>query len=190
MITFDGAANNGGALHAVDMFEPSELDEVVRAFEYFELSGVARLIEDTARRARALADVDLEALEDLELEANESYWSVVADDRLSRAVAVMYSNHPEAFAPLARDVAGLWEEHLAADPPVGWLDIKLDGRDPVVVVTVASTAIVQALEGIPNSEQLEKVRDDLHAVCGSLEGELHVYFDRLRRLTDDLLRMQ
>ena len=92
IVLFDGVAQNGGLLHAIQHFDTEELDEVTAGFAYFELSEVGPLLAD----ARA---ADVSALSDDQWnEFDRRYWAVAPADALWAAFTDKLSQQPDDFA--------------------------------------------------------------------------------------------
>ena len=86
-IQFDGLAQNGGLGHAIDVAEPSEVEEAVRGLRQFGLVGAAQVVE------AALALDDEEAQEAM----SDEYYD--AANMLDAMFERYYAEHPDEFDP-------------------------------------------------------------------------------------------
>jgi hypothetical protein len=99
MILAHSLAMNGGVVHAVESLTTEERAAAVEGYRYFGLDAAARVLEDIARRFDGVLDDD--EAERLEVEADERYASVVADDEvLANAFVEQYRREPTAFVPI------------------------------------------------------------------------------------------
>lgn len=97
---FDGAAQNGGLLHAIEIHADDEeypLDRVLVGLEHLGLEQTASLVRAAASRYAALDPDDLDAAEALEEEVEPSY--SLGDDDLMAALDRTLAAEPDAFAP-------------------------------------------------------------------------------------------
>lgn len=97
-VTFDGSAENGGLLSAVESHLEDEefpLAHVVSGLQYFGLTRTAALVVDARDRLR---DANDSVLEELELTLDPRY--PVDGEDLSGALEDKLATDPEDFAPL------------------------------------------------------------------------------------------
>lgn len=102
MLLVHSLAMNGGLLHAIESLLPSELAEGIDGYRHFGLDDAAAVIGHISAKWGD-GDLDLEAAEALEFEADERYAAVVPDDgRLVSAFEARLEAHPTEFAPVER----------------------------------------------------------------------------------------
>ena len=93
---------NGGLLHSVENRRQEGLDQAAAGYRYFGLGDAADVVESVARQAAAIdLDVDPDAAERLEAEADDLYAAVIPDDStIAEQFERLFRQQPEAFAPL------------------------------------------------------------------------------------------
>lgn len=97
-LVLHGMVMNGGLLDALESIDPEELAEAKEGFRWLGLDGVADLVIRVEAEATDLEGGDAEALEDLELSADDDYYALVPDDEtLQDVLAKRYKEEPEAF---------------------------------------------------------------------------------------------
>jgi hypothetical protein len=97
LLTFHGAAMNGGVLHALEFLSANELQAAIRGYRYYGLSEVADFLPKAAHLANTAAESELDNLEG---RLNSEYYGhVPRDDVLVKRFEEHLSAHPEAFAP-------------------------------------------------------------------------------------------
>ncbi len=101
-MSLHNVAMNGGLLHSVEHHSDDEIARAIAGYRYFGLDDAASVIEWVQREAaRVDVNVDLEAAERVEFEADSRYADVVADDDvLFRRFESRLADEPGAFAPL------------------------------------------------------------------------------------------
>lgn len=102
LLSVHSLAMNGGLLHSVVNHSQEELEEAAAGYRYFGLGDAAEVVESVVRRAAAIdLDVDPDAAERLEAEADDRYAAVIPDDStLADRFERLFRQRPEAFAPL------------------------------------------------------------------------------------------
>jgi hypothetical protein len=102
MILAHSLAMNGGVLHALESLSRMELTAALDGYRYFGLDSAARALEYVSERRGD--DLDDDALDRLEVEADERYASVVPDDEsLVRRSRLATGSHPTISRRLAYD---------------------------------------------------------------------------------------
>ena len=97
MVLAHSLAMNGGVLHALESLSRNELIAALHGYRYFGLDSAARALEYLSEQVGD--DLDDDALDRFEVEADERYTSVVRDDNaLIRAFEARYSESPNDFA--------------------------------------------------------------------------------------------
>ncbi len=92
MALFDGVAQNGGFLHAVEHFSAEELDAATEGFGYYGLTESASLVVNgRAASTSSLSDDAWNAFD-------HRYWAGAPEDALWRAFMKKIAHHPGDFA--------------------------------------------------------------------------------------------
>ena len=102
-LTFDGSAQNGGLISAVEMYETDEefpLDRVIEGFAYLGMPETARLISEARPRIAAAAAGTLGPDELDELETTRDPQYPVEGEDLEESLQRTLAAKPQAFAPL------------------------------------------------------------------------------------------
>ena len=93
-------AMNGGVIYSIESRSSQQRIAAIAGYRFFGLDAAADVVEEITRRWRS-GDLDDEAAENLELEADERYGAVVRDDDvLVTAFEARYETAPNEFAPL------------------------------------------------------------------------------------------
>ena len=101
MLAFHGVTMNGGFLHAIEVFDESEREAVLRGYRYFGFGAVSDLIAEMTERFGETAT--LEAEEVLEVESDERYGQLASDAILMERFEETYRDRGEDFAPLSQE---------------------------------------------------------------------------------------
>lgn len=93
---------NGGLLHSIENHTQEQLEQAVAGYRYFDLEDAAVVVESVAQRVAAIdLDVDPDAAERLEAEADDRYAAVIPQDStIADQFERLFRQRPEAFAPL------------------------------------------------------------------------------------------
>lgn len=93
---------NGGVLHPVEFHTDDELQLGRAGFRHFGLASAAEALEWVAGRLASIdPDSDLDAAEELEVEAAHRYAEIVPSDSvLVERFAGVFKVRPDRFAPL------------------------------------------------------------------------------------------
>lgn len=95
LLSFDGPAQNGGVVHALECLSPEALQAALDGYAYF---GLSRPIAAVKRAMTASSSLSERELEDAEEALDTEYWA--AAEGTLEAFHQHYSTHPEHFAPL------------------------------------------------------------------------------------------
>lgn len=98
VLTFHGMVMNGGLLNALETADPEELAEAKDGYRWLGLEDVADLIVRVEAEAAAIVPGDDEAVDDLEVQADDDYYRLIPDDAaVSEALESRYEESPDAF---------------------------------------------------------------------------------------------
>lgn len=93
-----GYVMNGGVWHSLECLDQEAIERAKRAYEYFGLPEISRLLARAAEPTGSLSDT---AIDQLEAELDASYAALVpTDESLARRFEDDYRGHPERYAPL------------------------------------------------------------------------------------------
>lgn len=98
VLVLHGMVMNGGLLDALESIDPEELEDAKEGFRWLGLDPVADLLIKVKAEAAEFEGADPEALEDLELSADDDYYALLPDDEtLHEVLAKRYKEEPDAF---------------------------------------------------------------------------------------------
>jgi hypothetical protein len=104
ILSFHGIAEGDGCLTAVEELAGTETGvlDTMAAFEYYAMPDASKAVDDTFLEwLRALKTDRDEAVEAVELAADERYAGLDVEARLSAALEQKLADSPEDFRPLA-----------------------------------------------------------------------------------------
>ncbi|HHT13363.1 MAG TPA: hypothetical protein GX013_09410 [Propionibacterium sp.] len=98
VLNLHGMVMNGGLLNALETIDPEELADAKDGYRWLGLDSVADLIVQVEAEASEIPAGDLEAIDDLEVQADDDYYRIVPDDAaLQEALEARYAEEPDAF---------------------------------------------------------------------------------------------
>jgi hypothetical protein len=98
VLRVDAVINNGGVLHALGVFEESELQAAIDGFAQLGRPDIGAVLKSAMEEAGG-GEISAETADRLEPELDERYWAVADEADLEEMLAQHYAAHPEDFAP-------------------------------------------------------------------------------------------